>query len=165
MGMLFNTEGTLRILKMLTEKFSRQSFKSIQNAGVGGASTHTLITALTSSIGTNSTFAVAQLFQVDQDPGGDASVNANWRTWLGLLDGAGSRHGSLAAQSPAMLIRNEIARAIQDGTCVGIEFFATPGPSFQALVPFQRLDDPTVAGTYTSIISMQTLTYDKKHPH
>ncbi len=163
MGMLFNTPGTVRILAMLTDHFSQGKFATLQqNQNL----VQTLVAALQDPVGTTSTFSIAQMLGVDRDPGGDASVNNNWSTWLdGMLDTAGNQTYDGTMQTTAVWIRNAIAVAVQDPTCVGIEFFAVPGPRVQALLPFQQLTDATDQTKHTVIISMQTLTVDRKAPH
>jgi hypothetical protein len=164
MGMLFNTKGTVRITKKLTEAFSEGNFATLQANGVGGVSKDSLVTMLLDYPNT-STFSVAQAFGVHMDPGNDGVVSRNWGTWLGLLDAAGYQTDSNNnKQRTAVWVRSAMAAAINDPNCVGIEFFAIPGPTLQALLPFTKLGDPMGPPKYTRVITVQTRTVDGYYP-
>lgn len=168
MGMLFNTAGTLRIAKMLTRAFSGQNFHNLQQTGNAAGSPAALIAALRSSVTTTPTLVVAQMFGVHQDIGEppftqpDPTVTTNWGKWLRHLDATPNVTDPSTGKTKTTVVwvREAIADSIAaKANCVGVEFFAVPGSSLEAMLPFQQINDP--AGGYTLAITLQTITVDR----
>ena len=163
MGMLFNSDGTLRILKLLTETFSGHNFTNLKNDAMFKA-------ALGQPVATTSTYSAAQMIHVDQDPGdagnniaSQPSVTTNWGKWLNYLDAhsGNDTDNNGVTMSTVQWVRTTIENALNDNNCIGVEFFAVPGPTLAAMVPFQKVYDRTNNALYTIAIAVQTITVDK----
>jgi hypothetical protein len=154
MGMLFNTDGTIRILAMANNAFKRGTFKRLQNNPPS-----TLIHDL-QNLGSGATGiyvkVCTQLFIDDYDD----TVSTNWQTFLNLLD---TTNQPTTTSTISSLIGTEIALALQNKapykTVKAIEFFAVPFTSLQLMVlpPFPVI---STAGEKTMIITIQTGTVD-----
>jgi hypothetical protein len=151
MGMLFNTDGTNRILALLNVSFRGKKFKALQSTISAG-----LVNALRTLPSGGGIYSVAaQPLGIDDD---DSSVSTNWSTWLGYLDSTPQSGHPLSYH-----IGNAMADALTNTnfTYIGIEFFAVPGTSLQ-INPLPTLDlKQGSSNKYTKIITVQTLTVDK----
>jgi hypothetical protein len=125
MGMLFNTDDTLRILKVINQAFSRQglnrlrkdttypwatAFSQLPNPnGFGGAT------------GTYNT--VAKALGIDLD-GGTGLGSARWHKFLNILD-VQPQQGSVVAT----IIGQAISNALNNKNYSQVEIFAVPTSS------------------------------------
>jgi hypothetical protein len=152
MGMIFNTDDTLDMIKFVHNRFTTNwaSLQAnhatwaprFQNLGTGGAGS------------TYATVGLAPLTLVNPT----AAKDLRWQAWLRLLDGGA-----------AQVIGGFIASAINNSghTFSGVEFFAVPsaGP---ITATFADLPDPNPfahpATSYRKCITINTITIDGQHP-
>lgn len=158
MGMLFNTAGTQRILGMLTHAFTGTAFTELVTTTLPTIVATLQTLGKPGAIGAQGTFkTIAEpLNIVDADP----KVHKNWKKWLNLLDTT-PQPGGAGGFNIAYYIAQPMAAAIADQNCIGIEFYAIPGPTLKAMSTSQY-PMPTAANPqYTLIVSIETQTVDK----
>lgn len=120
MGMLFNTRGTLALLKILNDHFGARNFQGARNRNE-----HSVLRGAS-----NSRDAAHQL---NLEHPTDGALNLRWKKWLDYLDDY-----SQGGVSGGHLVRQAMADAIDqrsNANCNAIEFFAVPGPGFHVFVP------------------------------
>jgi hypothetical protein len=146
MGMLFNTEGTLRLLVMLNDAFRRGKFTYIKNHP---PSNHFIADLQALTTGANGIFSrCCEPLYLDD---GQDSVSTNWKNFLNLLDTTNQ-----GGQTISQIIGSSIAAALLGNApytnVKSIEFFAVPsaaGLSVQVqAIPFSN--DETMIITVTT---------------
>jgi hypothetical protein len=139
MGSIFNTQGTLEIIDLLSRKFT-WGFTS-------AAADTTLIARLDPSSGMQSHDVASHHGLVPSTPGADP----RWARWLKFFDANG---GMAARKVMADALRNT-------GRYEAIEFFAVPDPSFVV----STADVLNTAGTkYSLVVHVRTPTIDSSWP-
>jgi hypothetical protein len=148
MGMLFNTDATLKLLEITNNAFNSYSFSFMKT------SSYWLNTF--ASTGSFNTYAhVAQRLSMDHaEPG----KSKKWQNWLKLFD-----------QSPAAAkVYPWIHGAMTDtsATCRQVEFFAVPSASATIDATSQKVPDketqlPGGNNPYTLCITIATQTADQ----
>lgn len=172
MGMLFNTPTTLQAIAMVNKAFEPKKFNSLQNAFASGTLWATNLENAFVNLSTATAGGGGNIYQVvtmhplylDFDttspPGTDASNR--WQKWLGFLDAQGNGTISWSA-----VIAREIARAVKDAKCNGIEYFAVPGLQIEVAIAYFVVGQAPVsappATKYTTIITVTTNTVDQLH--
>jgi hypothetical protein len=138
MGGLFNTPGTIAIIKILHDAYTRKNFQTLSNDR-----THVADLLNTTNL---STYDFCVKYRLITD---DPTFNTRWKTWLNYFDNNGGDQ-----------IRKDMAAACQDlNTFTGIEFFAIPSQAF-AVQQSRQFPDQENANMYTLIVSVETPTYD-----
>jgi hypothetical protein len=151
LGAIFNSPGTLRLIALLNNTYTRATFTNLQNQGNQQAS------LTNAAIDTPTLVQMAAFNFTDNDP----NVNRRWLNWLKYLDGQMQTYLG-TTQSCGMWVRNIIAQGLNDPSCSGVEFFAVPGPAFQVTVPAPQVPDSEHNFTkHTLIVTVQTLTVDQ----
>ncbi len=162
MGMLFNSDGTNRILNTLNARFRKDRFADLQAHTPTG-----LITALNSLTGHVPPHGiydtVCSLLRMDD---WESRVSGNWQTFLGILDGTSIGAGFSGYTAPYTVsgeIGRAIAYAIQNQApwtgIMSVEFFAVPTATTKPSLNIQTVTDHS--GEVTMVISVTTTTYDK----
>lgn len=161
MGMLFNTDATLRMLDTVNATFRGLSFKQFfaTNPKVSIQTFRALGTSTTTGIYSQ---AALPLGIDDFDP----VISRRWQKWLGWLDSTTQSPG----QTVSYVIGNAIADAIQGRSVNGtagvtfnsVEFFVVPGPSGVS-VSVGDVPEDSNSTTFTKVITIQTMTVDQFH--
>jgi hypothetical protein len=131
MGMLFNTDATMDILKVINGVFNKNGLKRIRE---NSTSWQNAFNSLPN--GTTGTYATingnpSMSLNIDLD-GGKGLRSANWQIWLKILDkttmtpNPDTGSGSINVSN---YIGVHIKAAIADTSFTQIEFFAVPGKS------------------------------------
>jgi hypothetical protein len=148
MGMLFNTDATLKLLDMANNAFNVNGWTKIK--------ANAPLVATFNAAGPYNTYKhVATLLQIDHvEPG----KSKRWKWWL---DNCFDLHC-------AGIVYPAIATAITDPQCSAVEFFAVPvlGALGAATAVVVQIPDSesavgaALAGLYTLVIEIKTNTYD-----
>jgi hypothetical protein len=139
MGMLFNTDETLLILKMLHERYGN-NFNANRNDHVNlgdfTKDSHSVITG----------------FGIDF-PASNPSKRARWKKYLDHIDGlAVAQDPNYGGTSVAQRIRAGIVKFLNDANCVGIDFFALPANAVTVTFPPVTYIDNTNTKYYATIV-------------
>jgi hypothetical protein len=159
MGMLFNTDATLEILRLANFVFNRDGFRRLnkdQNAfAAGGAAAGTDWVTLFQSMGTGpSTYAtVCGPLGLDFDIGlgGKSLRSKTWQKWLSYID----THNSGTTTTKCSNVIGVALGAAINSNVVAAEFFAVPDTSM--LVSTRTV---AINGEYSLIIVVHTVTVD-----
>jgi hypothetical protein len=163
MGMLFNTPGTLRMLKALNERFRKDRFTHLQ-AHLPANLIYNL-SNLTGNVGPNGIHdKVCTLLGMDD---WDPDVSANWRTFLNILDRTACAPQIVAGAPGNPTISGEIGRALALAlqsmapyqNVTSVEYFAVPTSARVPNLNIQPLTDGN--GDQTLIVTVTTTTYDQ----
>lgn len=158
MGMLFNTEATIEIIKKLNSAFDRDGLRRLRNdvnPPAGGWATWF------QNLSTNKSHSTAVLLGIVLDSGSGLR-HANWKAWLGLID-----KQDQTVTGTKKKVADWVGKAISDAltnngnTFVAVEFFAVPTSSVATPLavfwtPFTDHNNET-----TMIITMSTMTVDQ----
>jgi hypothetical protein len=147
MGAIFNTQRTLNILSMLSRTYDRTGLPYIRQNDQ-----HHTADLRRPIVGVNplSTYQFCKDHRVIT---GDGGTDTRWNTWLDYFDA----HTTAKAQQ----VRNDMAAAIDDQNCVGIEFFAVPAPKFDIQPTFRLPETKASANPYTLIVTVFTPLIDQ----
>lgn len=146
MGALFNTKGTLVILKFLNNHYLR-------GANFNTARANAEYDVLRDFTAFPDSYSCAAQLALD-----DGSVTPRWKKWLKILDA--HRQGF---NFGGRLVRAMMADALDpsvDTNCNGIEFFAVPSSQFLVHYPAPAVKDPNNPNLYTREIVVETDTID-----
>jgi hypothetical protein len=157
MGMLFNTDGTIRTLNRVNSAFKKKSFATLSSSPPG-----TLIHDLM-NLGSGAT----GIFQMVCIPlrldDYNSDVSTNWKNFLNLLDTT-NQTVSGVTKTLSQFIGIELAKALQGQSpyngVKGVEFFAVPGTTLQLTPgpPFQIFTDTATQKEKTMIVTIETAT-------
>jgi hypothetical protein len=159
MGMLFNTDDTIAMLRIVNLAFNQAGLSRIRNDKTTTAPTAQTFTTLGSVVATYT--AVAKPLGIDFDAGSGLR-SIRWQKWLGYLD---SIQQPSTMKSVSNYIGNAISIAITSKSPIysQVEFFVVPTPASAKVPTISALaqDFQDVNGEYSKIITITTSTVDQ----
>jgi hypothetical protein len=142
MGMLFNTDYTLALLKLFQDRYV-DHFGDYRGDGATWS-------------GDTDSYTAARNLNLYINADKSDSHELNWKKWLNNFDKLKNNDGT----SVAMELRKEVADYLADGGatgCQAIQFFAVPSEKITVTV----LDEEPYNGGYAASILIETVTVDK----
>jgi hypothetical protein len=145
MGMLFNTDATVLLLKTLNNRYN---ITNLLTNGPGD-----LVNYNNAGM---SLYQIWQTFGTSLNTGSSQSGEANSNTLL--TDYAANNNGDNT--STADTIRSHMVNYLGNGNCIAIEFFAIPSHQIVAHPRF-HVPHPSGHNKFSGIVAIETVTYDK----
>jgi hypothetical protein len=147
MGAIFNTRGTIAILKFLNNHY-QPGATHFDRARANGE--YNVLRAFATYPDSYSCAIQLGL----QDP----TVNPRWKRWLDFLDAY--QQGGVSGGQLVRLMMADALDPVRSPNCYGIEFFAVPSSGFFIQDPPPQIPDQSSPGRYTSEIVVETNTVD-----
>ena len=158
MGMLFNTESTLEILRLVNNAFSVDGLRKLRfeiNSGTGKSQWLDKFNKMGTS-GHDTYTTVASPLDIDLDIGrGNSHRSSRWKRYLSYLD---STNVSGTAQTVANQIGGFLITAINDTSYDAVEFFAVPSTNATASVVVNQSNLQNLIGINKIMIITVTTT-------
>ena len=157
MGMLFNTDGTIRTLNRVNSAFKKKSFTTLV-ASPPGTLIHDLL-----NLGSGATGIFQKVCVPLRLDDYNVAVSTNWQNFLNLLDTTNQTVNGVT-KTLSQFIGIALAEALQDQApyngVKGVEFFAVPGTTLQLTPgpPFQIFTDAATQKEKTMIVTIETAT-------
>ena len=146
MGMLFNTDATILLLKALNERYNPINLPTYKNGDLRAYTQTTPVLTL---------YQIWQTFHVNLNTAGP---NAE-QHFSDLLTHYGTNDNG-EGPSTADVIRSHLVEYLGKANCIAIEFFAIP--SHQILAhPRLHVPHPSGVNNFSGIVAIETVTYDK----
>ena len=147
MGMLFNTDATILLLRTLNERYN---LNNLPTHKAGDLSNY--------NNGAMTLYQIWQSFHASSlntgnSPNGEANFSQLLNDYHSNDNGTG--------RSTADAIRSNIVSYLQDSDCVAIEFFAIPSHQIVAHPTFHLPHHPAGVNKFSGIVAIETVTIDK----
>lgn len=147
MGMLFNTDATLRLLSLTNTAFNKANYT---NNILGNSSIRAVFTPPYTNIDTFTN--LAKKLGIDHE---ETGKSARWKNWLNYFD-----------TDVASVVYGYIyTHAIQNANVIQVEFFAVPSATGNLTASYALVVDQQTQGSdgskYTLAISISTNTIDQ----